>query len=233
MLVLLKGDLSFENYSQTLIKLTANDQGYVTELFFDKKTTTIYVSESNMEGEYIYINSIGSDYQFYFIFGQIVLPVCTYMDEFMNIVNGWCYGGIVVSLNGGTPLDPLGILNFIEGTNITITESYNSLTNSIDVTIDASGGGGGLPPDGTYGDVVVSGSGTVWTVTDDTSNQQVAVYEDGFIRGTRPSLNFYDDGGLVNITVADNPGNNRVDIGISSAGIGSTGYEMNFLLMGG
>lgn len=112
----------------------------------------------------------------------------------------------------GTDVGQEPILNFIEGSNITITAVDDPTNNKVDITIDASGGGGGLPPDGTYGDVVVSGAGTVWTVTDDTSNQQVAVYEDSFLRGTRPALNFYDNSGAVNVTATDNPGNNWVDV---------------------
>jgi hypothetical protein len=112
----------------------------------------------------------------------------------------------------GTDIGQEPTLNFIEGSNITITAVDDPTNNKVDITIDASGGGGGLPPDGTYGDVVVSGAGTVWTVTDDTSNQQVAVYEDSFLRGTRPAFNFYDNGGAVNVTATDNPTNNWVDI---------------------
>jgi hypothetical protein len=234
MVIILRGTLSFENYSQTLIKLTVDDQGFVTEFFFDKKTSTINTPSTTVDGEHLYILSDTLANPFQFIYADVISPVTQSVDEFLTITNGWFYtGGPEVSVNGGTPVGPLNIINFIEGTNITITAVDNLAANSVDVTIDASGGGGGLPPDGTYGDIVVSSSGTIWTVTDDTSNQQVAVYEDAFLRGTRPALNFYDDGGLVSITVADDSPNNRVNIGISSSGIGSTGFEQSFLLMGG
>ena len=223
--IVLQGSLSFENYSQTQIKLTF-DSGYsVVDYFFDKRLVKIPIPDNPLTAEQLLIiPGVGPEYPnvFQFAYPEVILPVTSSVDEFRNIINSWLYtGGPQVSVSGGTLVGPLNTINLIEGTNITITAVDNLAANSVDVTIDASGGGGGLPPDGTYGDVVVSGTGTVWTVTDDTSNQQVAVYEDAFLRGTRPSLNFYDDGGLVSITVADNPGNNRVDIEITSTGIGT------------
>jgi len=167
------------------------------------------------------------------IANNVISPTFSTNQELINIINGWANSSHEISVNGANSVGMLNTLNFVEGTNITITTNYDATNNVTDVQIDASGGGGGLPPDGTYGDIVVSSSGTIWTVTDDTSNQQVAVYEDAFLRGTRPALNFYDDGGLVSITVADDSPNNRVNIGISSSGIGSTGFEQSFLLMGG
>jgi len=161
-------------------------------------------------------------------------PVATSRQDLIDKLNALFASNSTIAIaKNGTTVGAEPRINFIEGSNITLTAVDNLTTNSFDVTIDASGGGGGLPPDGTYGDIVVSSSGTIWTVTDDTSNQQVAVYEDAFLRGTRPALNFYDDGGLVSITVADDSPNNRVNIGISSSGIGSTGFEQSFLLMGG
>jgi hypothetical protein len=218
--ILLSGSLSFENYSQTQIKLTF-DSGYsVTDYFFDKRSLQISLPDDPFTGEQLYIiPGVGPRYPnyFQFVYSDVILPATTSSEEFRNIINSWLYtGGPQMSVNGGTLVGPLNAINLIEGTNITISAVDNISTNSVDVTIDSSGGGGGLPPDGTYGDVVVSGSGTVWTVTDDTSNQQVAVYEDGFIRGTRPALNFFDDGGAVSVTITDDAVNNRVDIGIST-----------------
>lgn len=51
-------------------------------------------------------------------------------------------------------------LTLVAGTNVTITT--NATTDTI--TISASGGGGGAVADADYGDVVVSSTGTVWTV---------------------------------------------------------------------
>lgn len=55
-------------------------------------------------------------------------------------------------------------VNFIAGTNITLSGTDNLADERVDITISSSGGGGGAVADGTYGDVVVSGTGTVWTV---------------------------------------------------------------------
>lgn len=151
-----------------------------------------------------------------------VFPVATDRDNLLEQLITMLQNGSDTKVQkNGTYVGQEPTLNFIEGSNITITAIDDPTNNKIDITIDASGGGGGLPPDGTYGDVVVSGAGTIWTITDDTSNQQVAVYEDGFIRGTRPRINFYDDGGPVSVTVADDSINNRVDIEITSTGIGT------------
>jgi hypothetical protein len=218
MLALIRGELSFENYSQTQIKLTADDDGFVTEFFFDKKTTTMVVSPSNMEGEYIYINSLTNSYQFYFIYSQVVLPVTTYMEEFINIFNGWWYGGISVSLNSGTPLDPLRTLNFIEGTNITITESYNSVNNTIDVTINSTGGGGGGVTAVTATGLLTSSGGTTPDISSQVNKAKLV------------GRNSVTAGIMEEITVG---GGLTLSGTTLSATTQVVGYEMNFLLMGG
>lgn len=60
-------------------------------------------------------------------------------------------------------------VNFIAGTNITLSGTDNLADERVDITITSSGGSGGTVTDGTYGDVVVSGTGTVWTVSGLTS----------------------------------------------------------------
>ena len=232
MLITLQGDITIENYSQTQLKVTATDGLDTTSYYFDKKLIYVYLNEATSSDGigFFYIESLlynGNTYSFPLY--NIVSPVVTDTNDFLNLVNGWTYNSIQVSLNSGTPLTPLALLNLIEGSNIVITATEDIVNNKIDITISSTGGGGGLPPDGTYGDIVVSSSGTVWTVTDDTSNQQVAVYEDTFLRGTRPALNFYDDGGPVSVAVTDDPINNRVDIEITSSitgfvtGVSATG----------
>jgi hypothetical protein len=56
-------------------------------------------------------------------------------------------------------------VNFTAGTNITLAGVDNLVDGRIDITITAAGSSGGVVTDGTYGDVVVSGTGTVWTVS--------------------------------------------------------------------
>lgn len=144
-IILLRGTLSFENYSQTLIKLTVDDQGFVTEYFFDKKTSTIDTPSTTVNGEHLYIRTDTLANPFQFIYADVINPVTQSVDEFLTIANGWFYtGGPEVSVNSGTSVGPLNILNFIEGSNITITAVDNLTTNSVDITISSTGSGSGV-----------------------------------------------------------------------------------------
>jgi hypothetical protein len=67
-------------------------------------------------------------------------------------------GGGHTIMDEGTPFSPRSNLNFT-GAGVTVTDDLaNDRTN-----ISIPGGGGGIT-DGTYGDIVVSGGGTVWNV---------------------------------------------------------------------
>jgi hypothetical protein len=219
MSIILRGTLSFENYSQTLIKLTVDDQGFLTEHFFDKKTSTINTSNVIVEGEYLYILSDTLANPFQFIYSDVISPTSQSIEEFLTIVNGWFYtGGPEVSVNGGTPVGPLNIINFIEGTNITITAVDNLTTNSVDVTIDASGGGGGVTTVTATG-LLTSSGGT----TPDISSSVA--------KGKLVGRNSVTAGIMEEITVAG-PGLTLSGNTLSAAPQ-TVGYEMNFLLMGG
>lgn len=73
---------------------------------------------------------------------------------------------IEVTKNSGAVVGTRKQLNFIEGTNVTLTIADDVGNDQVDVTIASSGGGGGLS-DGDYGDITVSGSSTVLTIDND------------------------------------------------------------------
>ena len=263
MSIILRGTLSFENYSQTLIKLTVDDQGFLTEHFFDKKTSTINTSNVIVEGEYLYILSDTLANPFQFIYSDVTNPTSQSIEEFLTIINGWFYtGGPEVSVNGGTPVGPLNVINFIEGTNVTITAVDNLPTNSVDVTINSSGGGGGV--------TAVTGTSPIFSsggTTPDISIQQSSISQPGYLSSTdwntfNNKVSSVTATSILTSSGGDNPnissqvakgklvGRNSAVAGIMEeitvAGPGLTlvgttlsatpptiGYEMNFLLMGG
>lgn len=218
---------SLTNEDVRTVKLTNGDvteimyKDHVKVVTYDQQAICIEYS-SDYNAPIFYANRSFKLYAYCLDWTECIAPGGATIQDVIDNLNALLATSSTITIaKNGTTVGAEPAINLIEGSNITLTVADNILTNSIDVTIDASGGGGGLPPDGTYGDVVVSGAGSVWTVTDDTSNQQVAVYEDTFLRGTRPSLNFYDDGGPVSITVTDDSVHNRVDIEITSTGIGT------------
>ncbi len=74
------------------------------------------------------------------------------MDERSGPLNGSLAipSGYFVIKDDGAAMPEEGILNFISGTNITVTCVDNPGSNQTDCTFDASGGGGGAPTDADY-----------------------------------------------------------------------------------
>lgn len=72
---------------------------------------------------------------------------------------------IEVTKNSGAVVSTRKQLNFIEGSNVTLTIADDAGNDQVDITVAAAGGGG--LSDADYGDITVSGGGTVMTIDND------------------------------------------------------------------
>ncbi|MEM3008512.1 MAG: hypothetical protein QXY15_10725 [Candidatus Nitrosotenuis sp.] len=101
-------------------------------------------------------------------------------------------------------------INFVTGTNQTLTVSDDSTNNRIDVQIDVPNASntvrGALRLSGH-----LSGTADSPTVVDDTSNQRVSIQSNGTSVGTRRAINFIAGTGI-SYTISDDTTNNRVNI---------------------
>lgn len=119
-------------------------------------------------------------------------------------------------------------VNFIEGSNITISVSDNSTDNQVDVTISSTSSSADEKVKADSGDdtpgflsdkvddntIKVDTSTHKTYVVDDSSIQRVEVAKDSVLVGTRKHLNFIT-GSNTNLDIQDDYANNKVDITIS------------------
>ena len=155
---------------------------------------------------------------------------------------------VAVSKNSGATTGTRRRINFIEGSNITLTVADDSGNEEVDVTIAAAAAAtivvqendvtidaaaGTLDFLGTDFDVTSSpaGEANIQLATTLTANARVAVNKNsGATVGTRRRLNFIEGTG-VTLTIADDAGNEEVDITIAASG-GTTSIARTFLTMG-
>jgi hypothetical protein len=160
--ILLTGNIAIYNYSRTQIKvLVYDDLGPMGEYYLEKKTTLFQLETPSQPTSFqvggydnidpytvntvslVQSNNTGN--KLMFPYGNINVPTFSTLDELFHIINGYlAYTGVSLSKNGGTPLDALGVVNLIEGANITLALSNDIVNDKTDVTISAAGGGGGF-----------------------------------------------------------------------------------------
>jgi hypothetical protein len=147
-------------------------------------------------------------------------PVATSRQDLIDKLNALLASNSTIAIaKNGTTVGAEPTINFIEGSNITLTVADNTVTDSIDVTIAASGGGGGTVTSVTATGLLTSSGGT----TPDISSQVA--------KGKLVGRNSAVAGIMEEITVAG-PGLTLVGTTLSATPP-TIGYEMNFLLMGG
>ena len=189
-------------------------------------------------------------------------PVATSRQDLIDKLNALLASNSTIAIaKNGTTVGAEPRINFIEGSNITLTVADNTVTDSIDVTINSSGGGSGV--------TAVTGTSPIFSsggTTPDISIQQSSISQAGYLSSTdwntfNNKVSSVTATSVLTSSGGDNPdissqvnkgkllGRNSVTAGIMeeiTVGGGLTlsgttlsattqvvGYEMNFLLMGG
>jgi hypothetical protein len=140
--------------------------------------------------------------------------------------------GIVVRENAGANIGTRPRLNFIEGSNISMTIADDPANNEIDITINSTGGGGGGSTDGYVFQTRQVNTGSGLTGGGDLSaNRTISLQPgllDGYLDGltvrrntgsnigVRPRINFIE-GSNISLGITDDPTNDEIDVTISSS----------------
>jgi hypothetical protein len=159
---ILNGLIEIYNHSRTHIRIVIYDSaGPLGDYLLEKKNTKFVLKQALQPYDF-QVNGVqnidpsqyttvalvppnGTGDEFIFDYRNVQIPACTSLEELFNVINGYlAYTGVAISKNGGIPLDPMGVVNLIEGANITITTSNDTINDRTDVTIAAAGGGGGF-----------------------------------------------------------------------------------------
>ena len=153
----------------------------------------------------------------------------------------WDWDGVTVRKNTGINLGTRPQLNFIEGSNITLTINDDATSDEMDITIATSAANYAdlafktiAPPSGTNPEAdahddtlnLAVDTGSNLTITGDSSTDTLtwdwagvtARLNSGSNVGTRPRLNFIEGSTNVDITVADDSPGDEIDITIDTTG---------------
>jgi len=190
----------------------ANDNALAAVLNAHDADATIHVQTGTLANR----PAAGTVGQMYLVTSGASIGELYYDDGAWQLVEDF-----VAVLKGGSAVGLRPTLNFVEGSNITITAADDPGNNRVNLTIAAAGGGGGPPQahntshqDGGSDEISVTGlSGLL------ADAQKVTVAKAGSDVGTRAKINLIE-GTNVTMTVADNAGAGRVDVTINSSGGG-------------
>lgn len=149
---LLHKPVEISNYSQTQIKISVYPLGLgvpvTTDYLFDKHAVNVRLeglpSDPTIPAT-LFVVTQPESYVVQFDYINVISPLAGSPEELFNIINGWLVYVSGVSINGGTSTGLLNTINLIEGPNITITATSNTVANVLDVTVSAPSSSGDDP----------------------------------------------------------------------------------------
>jgi hypothetical protein len=123
-------------------------------------------------------------------------------------------------------------INFIQGSNVTLTMADNAAANRVDLTIDSSGGTGNVPMTrkiltgyGLTGGGDLTADRTL-SVVDSATVQKINLQQNGTAIGTQSTLNLLQ-GANITLGTVNNTSLNRLDVTITSLGAPQTPWTQD------